>query len=93
MKFGKNMIKDIFKEGNSSEISRPKAPLVEIVGKRRILIENHCGITSYGSNRITVQVKSGCIIIVGSMLMIAQMSSERLIVVGCIDDVQLVGRG
>ena len=43
----------------------PGQPIVEIAGERRVLIENHKGVSSYGNDRILVKVPFGTIVICG----------------------------
>ena len=38
---------------------QPDLPLIEILDDKRLLIENHRGITCYGSDQIIVKVKKG----------------------------------
>ena len=37
-----------------SNIALPGVPIVELAGDRRVLIENHRGVTEYGMERICV---------------------------------------
>ena len=67
----------------------PKLPLVEIAGNRRVLIENHRGVSQYGSNEICVNVDYGCVYICGQKLDLLCMSKEQLIVTGVIESVRL----
>ncbi len=43
----------------------PGQPVVELVGDRRVLIENHIGVTEYGTERICVKVKYGQLSVCG----------------------------
>lgn len=67
----------------------PRQPLLELLGDRRILIENHCGICEYGNERIVVRVRKGRIGINGKQLSLSFISRERLIITGCIEAVML----
>lgn len=67
----------------------PGLPLVEIVGDRRVLIEQHYGVTQYGSCRISVRVKYGAVVISGAQLELTRMTGQQLIVTGKIECVQL----
>ena len=71
----------------------PGLPLVEIAGDRRVLIEHHCGVTQYGRCRISVRVKFGSVVVVGTALELTRMTGEQLIVTGKIDCVQLERSG
>lgn len=69
----------------------PGKPLVEIVGNRSVLIENHCGVVSYSTQNICVKTKQGCICISGSGLFLKKMSKEQLRICGVIQNVELRG--
>ena len=71
----------------------PGLPLVEIVGDRRVLIEQHYGVTQYGSCRISVRVKYGAVVISGAQLELTRMTGQQLIVTGKIECVQLERSG
>ena len=68
----------------------PGLPLVEIAGERRVLIENHFGVTEYGTQVIRVKVKFGQICVSGNDLEIARMTKGQLIIAGCIDSIHLI---
>lgn len=67
----------------------PGLPLVEISGQRRVLIENHGGVSSYGREQICVRVNYGEISVRGFGLELARMSREQLVITGRIDCVNL----
>lgn len=68
-------------------------PIIEICGRRRVLIENHRGIKSYGNDRILVAVNFGCICVSGSCLEILHMTKVKIVIRGEIQSVMLQGRG
>lgn len=68
----------------------PGLPLIELAGDRRVLIENHCGVTEYGRNRIRVKVKFGQVSVSGQCLELAKMTKGQLIVTGKIEGVELM---
>lgn len=70
----------------------PGKPLVEIVGERAVLIENHCGVISYNTEAVCVKTKRGCICVHGSGLVLTRMSKEQLRICGTIRNVELRGR-
>lgn len=70
----------------------PGQPLVELIGERRVLIENHDGVTQYGREKICVKVKYGQIAVQGCGLELARMTKEQLIICGRIDSVTLMRR-
>ena len=67
----------------------PGIPIVEIAGDKRVLIEQHCGVTQYGRCRISVKVKYGAVVVIGTGLELTRMTGQQLIVTGKIDCVQL----
>lgn len=70
----------------------PGQPIVEIAGDRRVLIENHFGVKEYGTQRITVKVKYGCVCICGEHLELMRMTREQLVICGRIDCVTVQRR-
>ena len=70
----------------------PGKPLVEIVGERAVLIENHCGVISYSPDTVAVKTKSGFILVHGCGLVLTKMSKEQLRICGTIRNVELRGR-
>ena len=70
----------------------PKAPIVEIAGQSRLLIENHLGVLGYSLNEIRVSVGYGSICVTGRDLRLLQMSKEQLVICGRVDAVHLFGR-
>lgn len=70
----------------------PGETVVEISGTRRVLIENHLGVSGYCSDRVIVHVKFGWICISGSCLELLHMTKEQLVIRGRIDAVTLKQR-
>lgn len=68
----------------------PKQPLLELCGDRRILIENHGGVTEYGQEKIQVRVKYGAISVCGSGLRLCRMNGQQLVIMGRIDAVNVL---
>jgi len=73
--------------GENPQLSRQ--PVMEILGKQRILIENHRGVQLYETERIQVCVKFGCIRVLGSGLSLCYMSANQLVITGDIQSVSL----
>lgn len=71
----------------------PKQSLVEIVGERRVLIENHCGVSGYGTQEICVKSKNGNILICGKELELMQMTKDQLIINGMVECVKFCRGG
>ena len=70
----------------------PGIPLIEIAGERRVLIENHCGVTEYGCNEICVNVTYGKICVCGNKLELSRMTKHQLVITGYIEKISLIGR-
>ena len=70
----------------------PGQPLVEIVGQRRVLVEHHFGICLYTCEEIRIRVSYGLLGVCGSGLKIACMTRERIVIVGQISGITLLGR-
>lgn len=68
----------------------PGIPVVELAGERRVLLENHRGITEYGREQIRVRVRYGQVCIRGCGLIIARMTREQLVICGRIDGIDLL---
>ena len=67
----------------------PGIPIVELCGEKRLLVENHHGVVSYGDKQIRIAVKFGNLAVSGSGLKICFMSKQQLVVSGRIDTLQL----
>ena len=79
-----------FMDQNNKSLS--KQSLVELVGYRRVLVENHKGIAIYSPREIQIKVPLGRICILGSELYLTHIGREKLVVVGCVDSLQIVRR-
>lgn len=67
----------------------PGTTLVELVGSKRVLIENHKGVISYDKEKICVRSTYGCLNVLGNELLLASMSKQQLVITGCISCVSL----
>lgn len=73
----------------------PAQPVVEILGDRRVLVENHAGVTKYGETDICIRVHYGYVRVSGCQLRLAKMTKQQIIICGIIDSVNVcrgVGR-
>lgn len=80
---------------DAAEISQEPMPgetVVEIAGTRRVLIENHLGVSGYCEDRVIVHVKFGWICVSGSCLELLHMTKEQLVIRGNIDGITLKKR-
>lgn len=89
---GRFLIDRLTEEAELTEQPLPGQPIVEIAGDRRVLIENHFGVKEYGTQRITVKVKYGCVCICGCGLELMRMTKEQLVICGRIDCVTVQRR-
>lgn len=89
MKRGKGIFDHLYDTADLQDEPMPNLPLIEIAGDRRVLIEQHMGVTQYSAERICIRVKYGQILILGSNLILTKMSTQQLVVSGCISGVQL----
>ena len=71
------------------EEAMPRQPLVELLGDSRVLIENHCGVTEYGTERICVRMRFGYVSISGCGLHLGHMSRQRLVIMGQIHAIEV----
>lgn len=69
--------------------SIPGQALIEILGDKRVLIENHCGVTKYSETAICIKVKFGQIQVSGCGLHLMKMTKQQAIICGRIDAVSL----
>lgn len=72
--------------------SLPRETVVEIIGTRRVLIENHLGVSGYSNTQVLVHVKFGWICISGCDLELLNMTKTQLVIRGRIEGVRLQGR-
>lgn len=66
--------------------------LLEIVGRDRLVIERHRGISCYADEQIQIRTSYGYLLISGCGLRLCCMSREQLCITGRIDGVKLMGR-
>ena len=74
------------------EESLPGQPIVEIVGQRRVLIENHKGVIEYSDCVVRVKMKYGAVCVTGGHLELSRMTKGQLIISGSIESVKLERR-
>lgn len=65
----------------------PGQTVAELLGDRRVLIENHGGVTEYGRERIRVRVKYGELWVCGSGLEMMKMTGSQLVITGNVDSI------
>lgn len=72
--------------------SVPLQPILELCCDRRVLIENHRGVTVYEPQCIQVRVKFGEIAICGENLQICRMQAQQLVIQGHIGEIRVIRR-
>lgn len=70
----------------------PILPIVELAGSRRVLVENHLGVTEYSAERIGIKMRYGEIQVCGGGLRLEHMTRVKLIITGQIDCISLIRR-
>lgn len=71
---------------------RKPETLVEVLGKKRMVIEHHAGISCYASEEIVVRTTFGQLRIQGKELTLCCMRREQLCITGIFDSLELIGR-
>ena len=71
----------------------PFLPIVEIAGDSRVLIENHCGVVQFSTERIGVRVRYGEIQVCGCDLLLRHMTKNKLVITGQVQQLCLLRRG
>lgn len=89
MKRGYHMLQLLTEAADLPQELLPDTPLIELTDERRVLVENHGGITEFEPELIRVRVRFGTLAIHGRSLRIAKMSAKQLVVIGHIDELKL----
>lgn len=93
MSRGRDLLQRLADSAELAETPVLAVPIVEIAGERRVLVENHHGVSAYGRECVLVKVGFGRVRICGCNLEIQRMTKEQLIIQGKIDSVTLLRRG
>ncbi len=62
---------------------------VDIIGSRRISVENHCGVGAFGPEYMELLTREGTIRVRGQCLALIVMNHQELVVTGQIRSVEL----
>lgn len=65
-------------------------PKIIMIGNLQIYIENHKGILEYTGEKIRVNTKNGVLRIMGKNLMLKNIVTEEIIIVGEINQVEFI---
>ena len=92
MKQRENWLQRLADEVDAHSEPLPAMPIAELAGDRRLLIENHHGVSAYSREMICVKVKYGLIQVCGCGLELVRMTREQLVIRGRIDGIKLIRR-
>ncbi len=68
-------------------------PKLTMVGNCDIMVENYKGVVEYASDRLRINTGSGIIRIIGTGLLIREITSEDIIISGTIHTLEFVSAG
>lgn len=86
------ILRHLVQQSERSGIPLPHQSIIEIADDRRVLVENHAGVTQYALDQVGIHVKCGELIICGSSLHLEHMSRACLVVSGCIHSLRFERR-
>lgn len=87
MRYDKGMLHRLMQGVDLPAESIPGNSLVEVVGRKRVLIEFHFGICAYSRCEICVRIKPGVVRICGTELELLRITKQQLVVCGKIDSI------
>ena len=82
-----NFVDRLLKKVNLNEEILPGELLIEVLGKHRVLVENHSGVICYSSTEIKIRSKNGDVCVCGCDLILDQMTKYKLIIIGRISNI------
>lgn len=68
----------------------PGDPIIEIYADRRVLIEGRCAVIQYGTSCIRVKNQLGIVCVSGCGLCMAELSKNRMVITGKIENLSIV---
>lgn len=85
----KSVIRHLLDSSGLEDECVPGQAVVELLGDRRVLVENHQRILEYGQERICIRVNYGRICVLGCNLRLRQMTGRKLLITGNIHGIEL----
>lgn len=92
MRKGRSILAQVVEQTNRGVNTAVCQTIIEIVGEKRVLIENHRGIITYGKEEIVIKVMNGSVLVCGSSLEIIHMTKDKLVITGIIHSISLQRR-
>lgn len=84
------LINQLLEQSAPSGETMPLQPLVELCANKRVLVENHNGVTEYSDGRIGVAVRFGTVLVIGDNLQLNRITKCQLVICGNIQSIQLL---
>ena len=85
----KGVLERLVEQADLAGESLPGQPVLELAGDRRVLIENHRGVTEYGREKISVRVRYGTVAVCGCGLELVKVSKDQLVISGRIEGIMI----
>ncbi len=85
----KGVLERLVEQADLAGESLPGQPVLELAGDRRVLIENHRGVTEYGREKISVRVRYGIVAVCGCGLELVKVSKDQLVISGRIEGIMI----
>ena len=89
MKFKESMLSRLISVTDILNEPIPGVPLVELLGRDRVLVENHGGVIQYCPNEVVIKLAYGPVAIYGYNLHLPVMTKYQLVVAGRIQCIKL----
>lgn len=65
-------------------------PLVSLIGREEVTIENYKGILEYGEETVRIGTVAGILQIEGKGLCLKQLTAECMVVTGCVEKLEFL---
>lgn len=91
MKFRSRLLQSMQTRVPNPEVL-PVAPIAELAGCSRLLVENHLGVIQYSTEQIGIKMGYGLLTVRGCRLLLEHMTKVKLVITGDIDSISLTRR-